>query len=57
MNIVSLKGKNRIREHGDRWKQICISECEESVLLESVQTKYRQWMRVQNDEDFRIKSN
>lgn len=58
MRALSLKGKNRIREHGEKWTISTISSnvpClkgETGWLLRAVQTGYNCWMKAQGDEDF-----
>lgn len=56
----TLKGKNRIREHGERWTLIRQEERngERLLFVQAVkQTKYPEfrWIKAENDPDFEIK--
>jgi hypothetical protein len=54
----TLKGKNKIREHGDVW--IIIGSTEQAqcfnnlpaTLIQSEKDKDRRWIKVTNDDDF-----
>ncbi len=56
---VSARGRNRLREHGDRWVAVRFGnpQCfdgRDGVLLESETTGYRRWVKVHGDQHFRI---
>lgn len=49
----SLKGKNRIREHGEIWK--VISEQSNKILIESFKNSNNcRWVDFKNDSDMEI---
>lgn len=49
----SLKGKNRIREHGEIWK--VISEQSNKILIESFKNSNNcRWVDLKNDSDMEI---
>ena len=48
----SLKGKNRIKEHGDKW--VIIRKGFRGLLVESEKTKYWRWIDKHEDKDFEI---
>lgn len=47
----SLKGKNRIREHGEIWDVLVIDR---EMLLESLDKKDKRWVEQEDDKDFEI---
>lgn len=52
----SQKGKNRIREHGNKWKVIrqIIDDSRCSKLLMEAPDGYWKWMKEQDDPDLEI---
>lgn len=49
----SLKGKNRVREHGETWK--VISEQPNKILIESLKNPNNcRWIDFKNDSDMEI---
>lgn len=57
---LSQTGKNRVREHGDTWLVIGVSENVNAlkntpgILIQSIKTHYVRWMGREKDEDFQI---
>jgi hypothetical protein len=57
---ISLKGKNRVREHGDQWVAVRFTDSaqcfngDKAVQLESVDTGHRRWVRMHGDKDFTL---
>lgn len=55
----SLKGKNRIREHGDVWtvtdvRAVACKDGKEAALLYPVNSVDSRWVALQGDADFEI---
>lgn len=57
---ISMKGKNRVREHGDRWVVIatwphvkCLRD-QPGFLLKSVKTGWFRWVAKDGDTDFEV---
>jgi len=55
----TLKGKNRIKEHGTIWLVVDVRrvQCfnnDYGALIVSVQTEHARWIRAENDADFNI---
>lgn len=57
---LTLKGRNRIREHGARWRvvreepaTICLRG-QPGILVESVATGDARWIARHNDRDFAV---
>lgn len=52
---ISLKGKNRIREHGDVW-DILKSESQKILIQSKKNPNVVRWVERMNDSDMRIVS-
>lgn len=53
----TLKGRNRIREHGSQWRIIEVGNPQcfdgaEGLFIEAVEGNHRRWIRMHDDPDF-----
>ncbi len=51
---LSKKGKQRIKEHGTKWRVVAFNGRMNRACLESTQTQYVRWIDSGIDQDFEV---